>query len=355
MLRGEFVAIEDLILDDRFRHDGHVVSSVRGLLVVPVGRQKPLGAIGAYWTVPRRTTARELALLQGLADSVALALERAQSFASVEGARAQAEATATVHQQLLAVVSHDLRNPLNVIANSAEILGGMAIEDVAVAGHVQRHVSTIRRVSSRMEKLIQDLLDLAQLRAGALELRREQLDVRSLFEMVEDYRPLVLQKGQHLHLDLPPERHAVYADRERIGQVLANLVGNAVKFTPPAGTIVVSAVWGKAPNEGEVTICVRDSGPGIATSDVERLFGQFTRGAAHDGSGSGLGLWIAKGLVEVHGGRIWAENHDRGGAAFSFTIPSTSRPDGSGAHSQPFVPATLSVASATDEGMADDD
>ena len=353
MLHREPVAIEDVLTDARVRHEGERTKSVRSLVVVPIGRREPFGAIGAYWAVPRRPIARELQLLQALADSVAIALERAQSFDSVESARVRAEASATAHQDLLAIVSHDLRNPLSVIANTAEIIAGTAIQDVGVADQVRCHVSTIRRVSSRMEKLIQDFLDLARMRAHALELHLELVDVRSMLEMAEDLRSLALQKGLELQLDRPREPIAVYADRERIGQVLVNLVGNAIKFTPPGGRVAVAAEWSNASHADEVAICVRDSGPGIPASDVERLFGQFTRGAARNGNGAGLGLWIAKGLVELHGGRIWAKNHDGGGATFTFTLPRTLRTNGS-TPSEPFLPAGSSVTLPADQ-TADND
>jgi signal transduction histidine kinase len=219
---------------------------------------------------------------------------------------------------LVAVVSHDLRNPLNVIQMQAAILhraldGG----NEEFSRRIQTSADHIQRAVGRMNTLLLDLLDLAKLEAGRFIL---QCGRHEMSELVEEslliLRPLAESKRITLTSDL--RGGEVNADRDRLFQVLSNLIGNAIKFTPEQGGIFVRCANAQA----EVQVSVSDTGPGIPPEQVANLFDRYWQARRSDREGSGLGLFIAKGIVEAHGGRIWTESNAGAGAKFVFTLPS---------------------------------
>jgi two-component system, chemotaxis family, sensor kinase Cph1 len=218
---------------------------------------------------------------------------------------------------LVAVVSHDLRNPLGVIQMQAAVLlqtVGSGTEEFS--RRIQTSTDHIQRAVGRMNTLIRDLLDLAKLEAGRFTL---QCSLCQMNDLVEEslliLRPLAEAKRITLTSDLRAE--TVNADRDRIFQVLSNLVGNAIKFTPEGGGISVRAETENA----EVRVTVADTGPGVAPDQIANVFDRYWQARRSDYEGSGLGLFIAKGIVEAHGGRIWAEAHAGTGATFKFALP----------------------------------
>jgi PAS domain S-box-containing protein len=245
--------------------------------------------------------------------------------------RAEREAVEALQarDQVLAVVSHDLRNLLGPIQAGAALM-----QEGAPAGAPQhRHLERIQRSAAQMERLIQDLLDVARAEAGRLTLERRPLDPASLLaEVAEIHRPLAAQRRIRLAAaageDLPP----VAGDPGRLLQVLGNLVGNACKFTPEGGAVTLGA---EAAGAGEVRFSVADTGPGIPESDRPHLFEAFWQSARHasggaaGSGGTGLGLSITKRLVEAHGGRLWVESAAGTGSIFSFTLPVWGHPGGS--------------------------
>jgi PAS domain S-box-containing protein len=225
----------------------------------------------------------------------------------------EARSAIAARDEMLAVVSHDLRSPLNTIRMCAAMLDEDPTPDRArqVAGMVERAVD-------QMDGLIADLLDVSRVEAGGFTLSPSEMDPVPLLE--EAYR---LSEGTAEANDLqivpevPPELPPVRADGKRVMQVLTNLLSNAVKFTPEGGRIVLRA----APEGDAVRITVADNGRGIPREDLPRLFDRFWRGGGKEGAGAGLGLAICKGIVEAHGGRIWVESSDGEGTAFHFTLP----------------------------------
>jgi PAS domain S-box-containing protein len=212
---------------------------------------------------------------------------------------------------ILATVSHDLRNPLGNILLSADLLDEVKQEDAAL-------VESIKRAANQMSTLIRDLLDITAVEGGELSINRRPVEIGSLVaEALSQQHMLARQKGITLAL-LPGEEDIVaLCDRDRILQVFSNLLGNALKFTPASGTITVSqAVVGD-----EVRLTVADTGPGIPVEQRERVFDRFWRNKESANAGSGLGLAICKGIIEQHGGRVWVESCAGGGAAFVFTLP----------------------------------
>jgi signal transduction histidine kinase len=217
-----------------------------------------------------------------------------------------------VRDETLGIVSHDLRNPLTTIALSADLLGSAAAEDQPEL------VETIRTSARQMQRLIQDLLDVARVEAGGLAIAPTPVDAESVVrEVYVAHEPMAEQKMQRLTCDIRGPLPDICADRDRVVQVLGNLLGNALKFTPERGAIVMEA----EAREGKVYFTVRDSGPGIPPADLKNVFTPYWQAKKTAHMGAGLGLAIVRGIVEAHGGQVWAENAPGGGASFTFTIP----------------------------------
>jgi signal transduction histidine kinase len=231
-----------------------------------------------------------------------------------------AEKAVRAREDVIAVVSHDLKNPLSVIYGSVAMLddslGADSLE--AIRGPLRSHVARIRRSSVRMNRLITDLLDLAKIREGRVEIEvREEHTNALLAEAMDQSASLAEQRPVHLVND-GGAHGLVICDRERVLQVFDNIVGNAIKFSAP-GDAVHLAVESAA---NECTFAVRDAGPGIPEQQLPLLFDRFwTSPRVTGGSGTGLGLAIARGIVEAHGGRIWVESAPGEGTAFFFTLP----------------------------------
>jgi signal transduction histidine kinase len=241
-------------------------------------------------------------------------LERTAS--SERLARSEAEAAVAAREELLAIVSHDLRNPLSAIVAGASVLqsaklAGADLETVRKASQV------ILRSADRMNRIIADLLDLAQIQAGQLSVEKRPHEAEGIvLESIEMLRSLSSK------MELKIERLVsaglrVQCDRGRVLQVFSNLVGNAIKFTPRGGSIFIEVSEGGQ----EALFLVRDTGPGISEEELPRIFDRFWQAQKSNGGGIGLGLSIAKGLVEAHGGRLWAESRVGEGSTFFFTLP----------------------------------
>jgi signal transduction histidine kinase len=227
--------------------------------------------------------------------------------------RRVAELMAQAREEVLRVVAHDLRNPLNVIVSSADLL----LQEKLDGARVKELMEVVLRSGKQMNRLIADLLDAVRLQAGKFTLDVESVPVKTIVEQTEEtFRPLAARRDIQL-VAVPPEGEvAVRADPVRLSQIIDNLVGNALKFTPAHGVVTLRA----SPNGHHVAFHVTDTGPGIAPSDVEHLFDNFWQ-ARNDHRGVGLGLPIAKGMVEAHGGMIWCDTRPGEGATFSFTLP----------------------------------
>ncbi|HUP98656.1 MAG TPA: PAS domain-containing sensor histidine kinase [Usitatibacter sp.] len=224
-----------------------------------------------------------------------------------------AEAAVRSRDDVLAIVSHDLRNPLSVIAMSAKLLESPLPEAKRLA-----QVGIIRRAVSGMNRLIADLLDVTQITSGRLSIDPAPLEVRAICEDARlMFASLLEAKHQEFRCSADPGAGSVLADRDRIAQVLANLVGNAHKFTPEGGRIEMRA---EAMPDG-VRFVVNDSGPGLAAEDLPHVFDRFWQARKVRRGGVGLGLPITKGIVDAHGGRIWVESSAGVGTTFYFTLP----------------------------------
>jgi PAS domain S-box-containing protein len=231
----------------------------------------------------------------------------------------EAQEALRAREDLLAIVSHDLRNPLGVVlASTALLLKSNLPPDKQE--RARRQVEAIQRAGNRMNRLIRDLLDFASIQAGRLSVSKHAQDVAAMVnEVLEVTEPLAAAKSHRLVADVAPEL-AIRCDHDRVIQLFSNLVGNAVKFTPDGGTITVRAVQ----DSGIVLFSVTDTGPGIPADELPHVFDRYYQAQRRNRDGIGLGLSIARGIVEAHGGRIWAESEEGKGSTFSFTLAARS-------------------------------
>lgn len=220
--------------------------------------------------------------------------------------------TVRARDQLLALVSHDLRSPLNAILLSTQALerdGGTTVTNAA-----QR----IQRAVTHMNQIIANLVDAGAVEAGQFRIDPRELDIQGLVnDAIQLMLPLTAERDQRLELRSARALPRVVCDRDLVLQVFTNLVGNASKFTPEGGSIVVAvALQGRY-----VRFDVIDTGPGISPASMPYLFERFWQEKRSSSASAGLGLYIVKGIIEAHGGRIWAESPPGGGAVFSFLLP----------------------------------
>jgi PAS domain S-box-containing protein len=287
---------------------------IRSLITMPlVARGKLLGAFALIASRDaHRYRDRDVHFIEELARLSALAVENAQLYQAAQRAIA-------ARDEVLGIVAHDLRNPLNIVLLQSELLRSTGSEPER--GN-QKPADAIRRAALRMNRLIQDMLDVARLEAGSLAVERAAVATRSLLEEAcSMLRDQASKAGLHLRSCAVEPLPDVFGDHDRLLQVLDNLIGNAIKFTPSGGEIVLGA----EPGPGEVLFRVADTGTGVAAEHIPHLFDPFWQATKTDRRGAGLGLAIVKGLIEAHGGRIWAESEIAKGSTFYFTVPVVSR------------------------------
>jgi PAS domain S-box-containing protein len=216
------------------------------------------------------------------------------------------------------IVSHDLRNPVQAI----RMLSGaiLASSDERLDPTIAEQVTVIRHAAEQMDALIQDLLDAARIDAGQLHVETRPIDVgRLMAASVDMLEPLASAREQALVLDLPADLPKVLADTARLEQVLSNVVGNAIKYTPRGGRIVLSA-RDDGDSGDSVVVEVSDTGPGVPAEQLPHVFDRYWQSTRTGRHGAGLGLPIAKGIVEAHGGRIWMESEGGRGTRVGFTL-----------------------------------
>jgi len=283
---------------------------VESLLIVPlVARDEVFGAMALVASDPRRRFSdKSMPLARELGRRGATALANARQYR-------EAQAAIEARDEILAVVAHDLRSPLHVIEFAAERLRREAPGPRRRSA--DRSLDWIVNAAQRATSLVRDLLDRARLEWQASALQLTAVDPVGLVrETAARAEPLGSLASVRVLVDLPAELPAVDGDRDRLRQALDNLVGNAIKFTPEAGSITIGA----CAHEDGMRFFVTDTGAGIDPDDLERIFDRFWQGRDADARGAGLGLAICKRIVEAHGGRLWVESRVGQGTTVSFTI-----------------------------------
>lgn len=287
---------------------------LHSLMSVPlrVGGHLLGGLVVGSCRTDRRYGDTDLAVLLELGQRAALALESARLYRVAQRA-------IQVRDDVLGVVAHDLRNPLGSILMQAALFRR---KDAGPERRARKPGEVIERAARRMSRLIQDLLDVTSMEAGRLSIDSGVVPVRELLiDLVESQQSLASSRSLELRIDLASDELELWGDRDRLLQVLENLVGNAIKFTPAGGRITVAA----RASEGAIECSVADTGAGISADDLPHLFERFWQVKKTARRGAGLGLAIVKGLVESHGGRIWVESAPAVGTTFRFTIPQVLR------------------------------
>ena len=325
-----------------------------GSLAAWIGATHPTGRTAARWirvvdpravgaardermhAVPLHTEGRRLGTLAvlserrlGAADERLLVSVAQQLAGAIDRARLRRRATDAeilrraddLKSALLGAVSHDLRTPLASIIASA---GSLRQTDVRwTDAEREQFLADIEQEAGRLTRIVGNLLDLSRMESGALHPDRSWYDLTALIDdVLGRLRPLT--RGHRLEVSVPDDLPPVYLDYVEIDQVMTNLIENAVRHTPDGSQIVVTATV----TGGEAVVEVSDDGPGIAIDVIDRLFEPFFRGPAGPSPrGTGLGLAVARGLVEAHGGRISVQNRPNGGATFRFTLPVQPAPE----------------------------
>lgn len=323
--RGEPVAIPDVYEDPRIPHDAYRATFVKSLAMVPVRTPDPVAAIGAYWRIPHLATGAELGSLQLLADSAALALSNVRLYEELRtaldqqlSARRAAEAATTAKDNFLAIVAHELRQPLAAATAAVSLLRAQPSGTARA-----RAQSVMERQLLRMTRLVEDLLDASRIVRGEIDLHLRPLDVAEVVQAaIESVRPAIDEREHQLTVRMPDQPTEMEGDAARLEQVLVNLLQNAARYTPRGGRIDVSV----AGDRRQVRITVRDNGEGIPRERLPAIFDLFTRASDSGATGFGIGLAIARTLVERHGGRVTAQSAGPGlGSEFSVTLPRRAR------------------------------
>jgi len=283
----------------------------RSSLVVPLqARGRTMGALALATTDPsaRRYDEDDLALVQELAGRAALLVDNARLYR-------EARAATRARDEMLAVVSHDLRSPLNTIMAGCEVLGQSPPEERRA-----RIRDSLRRAAREMNRLLEDLLDVSRLEHGDLALQVEPVEIWALVgDVMSLHEPIAEERSIRLDHHVAPGLGWITGDHGRLQQALSNLLGNALKFTPPGGEVIVSA----RSENATVRIEVTDTGPGIPIEQQPRLFDRFWRGDHESGCGVGLGLAIARGIAELHHGAIEVESRLGEGSRFTLVLPAS--------------------------------
>jgi len=283
-----------------FTHSEEVVETIVFVVVALL--------ISATTTALRRARALAEQRAYELAASNA-ALER-----QMEEVKALSERLQRTREDVLRTVAHDLRNPLHLLVTSTEMLAELELP----RERREMIVEITKRAATQMNRLLSDLLDSAQIHAGRLSLQLDSVPLGVLIERAaESARPLADEKGITLDVRVADAMARTRADEVRVQQVLGNLVGNALKFTPSGGHITIDA----CAKDGWAIVRVTDNGPGIAREQLPKLFEQFWQQRSGDRRGVGLGLGIARGIIEAHGGTIDVTSTLGRGTSFVFTLP----------------------------------
>lgn len=288
-------------------------SGVASVLVVPLRASgRTLGAI----TLARTETAppyvpEDLALVEALASRVVHAVDNARLYR-------EAREAVRAREETMSVVSHDLRNSLHATLLNVDLLLDVAPAFSPDSAPWRRMVA-VRRSLQHMHRLVQDLLEVDRIGRGHLQVRPERLEPdRLAMEVTEIFGPLARDAGIELEVRFDDAVPPILADPARLVQVLSNLVSNALHATPRGGRVEVVV---EPDSAAAVRVRVSDTGAGISEEELRRVFDRFYQGAGARRTGIGLGLTIARGIVEAHGGQIWAESLPGRGSTFSFTLP----------------------------------
>ncbi|MFS4458032.1 ATP-binding protein [Bdellovibrio sp. HCB2-146] len=319
MLNKKAVAIYDISKDPRIPIEAYRPTFVRSLAMVPIRRDRPVGAIGVYWAKTHHTSAEELELLQALADTVSVAMENVNLYSALSSKVEALQEANEAKDNFLLTVSHELRTPLNAITGWVDILK----EDPALEEEQRVHaLDVIDRNARAQTRIIDDLIDSTRIVLGRLRLEQQEVDlVEVAKEAIASVQFEAKKKGISLHLLIQISKAPILGDAVRMRQVMCNLLVNAIKFSHDQGQVFLK-IQGRGPG---VEVLVQDQGVGIAPKDRDLLFQRFHQAdstTTRKHGGLGLGLSICKHLVENHGGHINVFSQGENmGTTVTFSVP----------------------------------
>ncbi len=304
-------AIELLI-----NHVDHEEPSLKKMIIPLQIQGRKIGSISLIMAESGRTFSNmDFVFAELVANRSALYIENARLYKKAK------EAIRT-REDVIEIVSHDLKNPLGSISINAQILEKIKPEGISEEAwrNFKTKIDAIKNATEKATTLIKSILDLSKIESGTLIIEKKNIDIIKLTSsVVEMLHPLIDQKGIKLEMSSEIEDLIISCDQEKISQVLANLLGNALKFTSSGGIIKISLRL----KGNHLHFSIQDSGYGIATKDIPYLFDRYWQAKENHNLGTGLGLSIVKGIVEAHDGKIWVESELGQGSTFHFTIPAS--------------------------------
>ncbi len=319
-----FKTQEPLIVQDTGsdpRHYNEVDSAIdfetQSILAVPMMfRERPIGVLEAInKRNGRKFSDHDVQILSTLAAQAAVAIENARLVKDLREANARLAELDQLKSDFIAIASHELRTPLTLILGYATLLREEASEETS------QQLDVVLEAATQLKGLIEDMVNLSSLEAGSAELNLVEFSLQSLVrECIQAQQHFAATKSLEIRSSLPETEIPVRADRGKIGIALNNLLNNAIKYTPAGGHILVSVRL----QAGMVAVSVTDTGIGIPKDQVYRIFERFHQVESHltrNQGGMGLGLSIARGMIELHGGRIWVDSEEGQGSCFTFVLP----------------------------------
>lgn len=278
-----------------------MVANNRVLAVLAVG----------YGESNRKFVASDLLFYEELARRAALSLDKTRLYQ-------EAQIAIQTREDVLAIVSHDLKNPLTVIGIGAQLLAKMRPENAQLRASLEKIAGSLNKAVHLMQRLITSILDFAKIQSGTFTIEPKEEELFPIIEsLTETMKPLATVKAIQLSYEIEEKLPSVTCDRDRVMQVLSNLVGNAIKFSPKNSSILIRAGM----LSDKVCISVRDNGPGIEPEQLAHVFERYWQAKSTAQQGTGLGLSIVKGIVTAHHGKIWVESKSGEGSTFFFTLP----------------------------------
>jgi signal transduction histidine kinase len=312
IVHADTAVIPDIETDARIPIALYRGTFVRSLVMAPVDRDEPFAAVGAYWKARGGPSPHATALLEAFAGDLAVALANARRLVTETDARAQAESVARAKDEFLAMLGHELRNPLAPIVTALHLIKLRGMDPF------ERERAIIDRQVQHVVRLVDDLLDVSRITRGVMHLRRTPIEASAIVRRaLEAAAPTLAERDHDVAVRVPQTGLPIDADFDRLTQVVANLLTNAAKYTPRGGKIEVAGDV----EAGCVRLVVRDNGAGIDPKLLPRLFDLFVQGKPEHG-GLGLGLAIVRSIVEMHGGVVSAASRGPGrGSTFTIRLP----------------------------------
>ena len=294
---------------------------VHSFVGVPIrGEGEVLGIIQLATRTPRKFRDQEVHLLETIGNQIGVAIQRTQLYEKTRRQADELEQANKLQADFSAMIAHDLRSPLMNITGVAEVMMQGTFGDITE--EQKKWLLRIQANSRTLVNLVSDFLDVSKLESGCIEVHREVVNLGELIQKsIENYGVIALDKKISIKETVDPAIPSIHADPRRLDQILSNLIGNAIKFTPEGGNVEVGAALS---GPARINVWVRDNGVGIPCAEIGQIFEKYRQGAnvRHlSQKGTGLGLVICKMIVEAHGGKIWVNSEEGRGSTFTFSIP----------------------------------